>query len=87
MDKKKRERQLKRVYKAFYNSPKTMKEADKATGVMRENICWYCRELRKSNKLYLVGRRLCSITKHEANVYTTNPALVPAKAQLELFEL
>ena len=37
--------QLKRVYLSF-NKSLTMKEVDKTIGVIRENICWYCKKLR-----------------------------------------
>lgn len=77
--------QLARVYESFFMLPKTMKEADKETGIMRENICWYCRTLRREGKLYVTGKRLCKITRHRANVYTTNPELVRASNQLRLF--
>jgi len=62
-----------------------MKEADKLTGVMRENICWYCRTLRQQNRLYVIGKRLCKVTKHVAKVWTTNPELIPVNQQLTLF--
>ncbi len=65
--------QLQKVYDSFFAVPKTMKEVDKETGVMRENICWYCRTLRLQSKLHAIGKRYCSITKHMATVWTTNP--------------
>ena len=77
--------QLNKVYWAFYENPKTMKEADKFTGVMRENICWYCRTLRKQERLFKIGKKICNVTKHPAAVWTTNPALVPKSNQLQLF--
>ena len=79
--------QLRNVFKAFFESPKTMKEVDVETGVMRENICWYCRELRKQNKLFPVQKRRCKITQHPRVIaWTTNPNLVPeSSAQLNLF--
>lgn len=81
-----KDKQFKRVFDAFFAEPHTMKEADKITGVMRENICWYCRTLRKQNTLYPIGKRLCRVTKHRATVYTTDMAKVPNyKPQLKLF--
>jgi hypothetical protein len=78
--------QLSRVKDAFFDEPRTMKEADKLTGVMRENICWYCKALRKQNALYPIGKRLCKVTKHRATEYTTDPAKVPNYSpQLNLF--
>ena len=86
MDKKKRETQAKKVYASFYESPKTMKEVDAETGIMRENICRFCSDLRDQGRLYEVGERLCRITKHLATVYTTNPDLTPESSQTKLFE-
>jgi hypothetical protein len=74
-----------RVFQSFYTVPKTMKECDKEVGVMRESICWFCRDFRKANTLYVVGKRLCSVTRHRANVYSTNEKYKPASTQLPLF--
>ena len=77
--------QRKIVYQSFFENPQTMKEVDKSTGIMRENICWHCRELRKQNLLFKTRKRLCKITKHRATEWTTNPNLVPTDIQLNLF--
>jgi hypothetical protein len=76
--------QLKKVFDSFYKQPKTMKEVDIETNVMRENICWYCRTLRKSNKLYAVGKRMCKVTKHLDIQCTKNPELIPTSNQIKL---
>ena len=80
--------QLERVYESFFDSPKTMKEVDKSIGVMRESICWFCRTLRKEDKLYPIRKRICTVTKHRATEYTTNAALAPVRhvIQLRLFD-
>lgn len=77
--------QLAKVYNAFFEQPKTMKEVDLEVGVMRENICWYCRTLRKQERLFAIRKRICGITKHRATEWTTNPELVPPPIQLNLF--
>lgn len=77
--------QLKVVFEAFYSGSKTMKEVDRETGIMRENICWYCRKLRCNGQLYAIGKKVCSITRHTATIYTTNPDLVTTDAQLKFF--
>lgn len=76
--------QLSKVYDAFYYAPMTMKEADKFCGVMRENICWYVRDLKKAGAIEKIGKKYCSITKHIAGVYTTNPKYFPIDSQLKL---
>jgi hypothetical protein len=77
--------QLKKVFDAYHSQPQTMKECDRNSGIMRESICWYNRHLRQVKQIYCIGKRICSITKHRANVYTTNPNLAPINPQLNLF--
>jgi hypothetical protein len=78
--------QLKTVYKAFFESPKTMKEVDAETTVMRENICRYVRTLRNEDRIALVGYRKCKITGNDkVGIYTTNPDLFPKSNQLKMF--
>lgn len=77
--------QLKKVFDTYHSQPQTMKECDRKSGIMRESICWYNRRLRQSQQIYCIGKRICSITKHRANVYTTNPNLAPINTQLNLF--
>ena len=79
--------QLHKVYDTFFSSPKTMKEADVATGVMRENICWYCRALRQQTRLFPIRKRYCKVTRHLAIEWTTNPDLIPKQdIQLNLWD-
>lgn len=57
------------------------------SGVLREFVCWYCRELRLSGRLHFIKKRKCSITGQWVNEYTTNEKLVPEfPKQLQLFE-
>jgi hypothetical protein len=78
--------QLQKVYGAYYESPLTMKECDRQSGIMRESICRYNKMLRDSNTIYYLGKRYCMVTKHLAGVYTINPKLVPINSQLNLFD-
>lgn len=91
--------QLNIVFNAFFESPKTMQEVSKETGVMRSNICWYIRFFRSQHKIVLVGYRKCKVTGYgKVGIYTTNldlfpligvnntnPDLLPILNQLELF--
>ena len=79
--------QLKAVFQSFFDSPKTMKEADSDSGIMRENICRYVRTFRQSKSIVVIRKRYCLVTKHLANEYTTNPELFPKPTQLSLFDL
>ncbi len=78
--------QMKKVFESFYKSPKTMKEVDSETNVMRESICRYVGTLRLENKISLVGTRKCTVTGYpNVGIYTTNPDLFVKSNQLELF--
>ncbi|AUC16839.1 hypothetical protein BTO06_17555 [Tenacibaculum sp. SZ-18] len=77
---------LKAVYDAFFEKPRTMKEVFVVTGVIRESICRYCKELKESGRLYFLRKRRCTITKELVNEYTSNPDLVEDNNQLGLFD-
>ncbi len=78
--------QIKVIFDAFFEYPKTMKEVDAETNVMRENICRYVSTLRNENRIVLVGYRKCKITGNpKVGTYTTNPDLFPKSNQLKLF--
>lgn len=79
--------QLKQVFNAFFEKPRTMKEVDKETGIMRENICRYCNMLRQQNKLFAVRKRRCKVTGYPSVIeWTTNPIFAPKQPlQLSLF--
>lgn len=65
-------------------SPMTMKEIDKYSGIMRENICRYCRVLRQNKELIRVKKRYCTITGHLAYELTLRAEYKPRALQLEL---
>ncbi len=73
------------VFNGFLKSPCTMKELSIITGIDRANICRYVRILRLAGKIAIYKKVYCSITKHKANSYTTNPELMPVSKQLKLF--
>lgn len=73
------------VFNGFLKSPCTMKELSVITGIDRANICRYVRILRLACKIAIYKKVYCSITKHKANSYTTNPELMPVSKQLKLF--
>lgn len=67
--------QLKRVYKAFTEKPKTMLQASKEADVRRANICRYVAKWRKADKIGVAKYGVCPVSKHRAGFYTTNPQL------------
>ena len=69
--------QMKRVFAALYRQPKTMLMVSIETGILRANICRYVAEWEKENRICIVRKGICSISKHRAGFYTTNPDLFP----------
>lgn len=68
--------QKKRVYKAFSDRPKTMKQVEQQTGVMRSNICWYVGKWKKTDKIGVAYLGVCPITKtNGVQFLTTDPDL------------
>lgn len=78
--------QLAKAFDGLFRHPQTMMELSVATGIDRANLCRYCRLMRRAGTIAVVKRTYCSITKHLANKYTTNPDLFPIQRQLNLFE-
>ena len=69
--------QMERVFNAFYKQSKTMLMVSIETDVLRANICRYVAEWKKENRIYIVRKGICPISKHGAGFYTTNPELFP----------
>jgi hypothetical protein len=78
--------QFSKVYKGFFEQPQSMKMLSVKLNIDRANICWYCRDLRKNNRLGIAKKGICSITKQVVNFYTTNPELIQSTNQTKLFE-
>lgn len=74
--------QTKRVFAALYRQPKTMLMVSIETGILRANICRYVAEWEKENRICIVRKGICPISKHRAGFYTTNPDLFPAIVEL-----
>lgn len=70
--------QMKKVFAAFYKQPKTMLMVSIETGILRANICRYVAEWEKKNRIAMVKKDTCPISKHRAGFYTTNTDLFPA---------
>ena len=71
------ETQMKRVFEAFKRKPSTMLMVSIETGILRANICRYVAEWEKENRICIVRKGICPISKHRAGFYTTNPDLFP----------
>jgi hypothetical protein len=70
--------QMQRVFAAFYEQPKTMLMVSVETGILRANICRYVAKWEKENRICMVRKGICPISKHRAGFYTTNPELFPS---------
>ena len=69
------ETQMKRVFEAFKRKPSTMLMVSIETGILRANLCRYVAEWEKENRICIVRKNICPISKHRAGFYTTNPDL------------
>jgi hypothetical protein len=69
--------QMRRVFAALYRQPKTMLMVSIETGILRANICRYVAEWEKENRICIVRKGICPISKYRAGFYTTNPELFP----------
>jgi hypothetical protein len=77
--------QFSKVYKGFFEQPQSMKMLSEKLKIDRANICWFCRDLRKSNKIDIAKKGVCKISKRVVNFYTTNPDLFSQSNQLKMF--
>jgi hypothetical protein len=68
-------RQMQKVFVAFHKQPKTMLMVSIETGILRANICRYVAKWKKENRICMVRKGICPISKHRAGFYTTNPEL------------
>ena len=86
MDKQTKLTQMEAVYKAFKERPQTMMEVSVSTGILRPNICRYVAKWEKMNAITVTKKAKCSVTKHEAKHYSTDPDLIPTPGQSEMFD-
>jgi len=72
--------QMKRVFAAFYSQPKTMLMVSIETGIRRSNITRYVAKWHKQNRIAMVRKGICPISKRSGVQFlTTNlehPAIV-----------
>lgn len=71
--------QMSKVFAAFLSQPKTMLMVSVETGVLRANICRYIAHWEKYDRIEVVKRGICPLTKHRAGFYSTNPELFNTK--------
>lgn len=72
--------QMKVVFHAFKEQPKTMKMIEVETGIDRANVCRYVSKWKKQNNIEIVSFGICPITKNpNVQFLTTNKALFNLK--------
>ena len=81
--------QLCKAQIAFFERPRTMMQAERLSGVRRENICRYAKTMKKANAIWIAYVGKCPITGHgKVQFLTTNPKYAEGlPKQLELFPL
>jgi hypothetical protein len=50
------------------------------TKVLRANICRYVARWQKENRIEIVRKGFCLISKHRAGFYSVNPELINSKS-------
>lgn len=79
--------QEKKIFKAFRECPKTMKQVEVETGIDRANICRAVGKWKKANRIQVFRLGICPITKFDkVQFLTTNPELFRKSLTLNLFE-
>ena len=78
--------QYKKVYKSFFNEPKSRNMASIEVDVPIQNVCWFVFMLREASKIMVAKKGYCKITKRLVEYLTTNPDHFPEDNQLALFE-
>lgn len=67
--------QMGRVFRSFYERPKTMLDVSLETGILRANICRYVAHMENDGRIQIHHKGLDANTKCRAAYYTTNPEL------------
>lgn len=67
--------QMGRVFRCFYEQPRTMLDVSIKTGILRANICRYVAHMECDGRIQIHHKGIDETTKCRAAFYTTNPAL------------
>lgn len=79
--------QTKLLSECFAESPKTMYQAERETGVRVANICRFIDKMKKNGNIRKVSSGKCPISHRQAGFYTSNREYFKDDKQLSLFEL
>lgn len=67
--------QMGRVFRSFFERPKTMLEVSMETGILRANICRYVSHMEDDGRIQIHHKGIDPKTKCRAAFYTTDPNL------------
>ena len=70
--------QKQQVYRSLMESPKTTLMISIETGILRANVCRHVNSLGKENRITMVYKSICVISKYRAGFYSANPELFPS---------
>jgi len=65
------------VYNCFAEYPKTMRMAERDTGVRQNNITWYVNTMKRNGQIKLIKNDKCHVTNRKADFYQTNASIAP----------
>jgi hypothetical protein len=81
--------QAKKIFEAFYETPLTMYQCSKRTGIERPNICRRVADWRETGQIKVVTVNVDPLTQRRAQFFSTNPRFWPAESngsQLNFFD-
>ena len=74
--------QFQRTQIEFFRTPATMMQIAKTVGCDRANICWFVRDLRRADAIWVTRIGICPVTRHSrVKFWTTNPKFVESQPQ------
>ena len=79
--------QLKILAQCFSESPKTMYQAERETGIRIANICRFVDRMKKGDCIRKVYIGRCPISHRKAGFYTSNREYFKDDKQLSLFDI
>jgi|AntRauTorcE11897_2_1112592.scaffolds.fasta_scaffold00064_38 hypothetical protein len=86
MDSKTYQTQLRRVFLAFKEKPKTRLQVANECNILRGNVCYFVRDLKRRKQIAVIKTGKDPITKHKAEFLSTDKDLFPPEMQTKMFE-
>lgn len=78
-----KDKQINRVFHAFYQRAMTTMEVSHQTNINRANICRYVASLRNESRIFFIRKRRCTVTQFpNVSEFTTNKDLFPIDGRI-----